>query len=212
MDIKAAWSSAQGRVDGLTLRERVLLFGALVIVTYTAIVVGLIRPLEHRAQRVASRLAAVHRQTIATDARLDRVLAPAAQAREAAMRRRLSQRVAQLEDHLRRLTAGLVPAHDMPGLMQHVLAETPGVTLVSLVNQGTVPIRRSPKSQPFLYRHEMTLVVRGSYPALVRYLTALTRTKRRVLWGRVALVAHRYPFSTVRLHLYTLSARKALLQ
>lgn len=212
MDSKAAWSSALERVDGLTLRERLLLFGAFVVVTYTAIVVGLIRPLEHKAQGVASRLAAAHSQTAAIDVRLDRVLAPAAQVREAAIQRRLTRRVAKLKNHLGRLTAGLVPAHDMPALMRHVLAAAPGVTLVSLVNHATVPIRRSPKSRPFLYRHEMTLVVRGSYPALVHYLTALTQTKRRVLWGRVTLAAHHYPFSTVRLHLYTLSAREALLR
>jgi len=212
MDLKALWRRNQERIDALTLRERVLLFSALVALTYTAVFMGFIRPLEHKAQAAARALAVAHRQTQVFEYAFEHVLDPKTRLREAAQRAALLTQVAHLKERLHLLTNGLVPAHDMPALMHHVLVEVPGVTLLALVNHAAVPISRTPKSRPFLYRHEMTIVVRGPYRDLTHYLTVLAHTKRRILWGRVMLTADRYPFSTVSLHIYTLSAREALLQ
>ncbi|WP_298186870.1 hypothetical protein [Acidiferrobacter sp.] len=212
MSVKTQIAAIQERIDALTLRERILLFAAIVTVTYGFIIVAAIHPLENRARTATADLASLHAKTRQIDTRLDAILAPGARAREAAELRALARKVHVLKARLARLTAGLVPARDMPALLRQVLARSPGVTVVSLVDRRVIAVRRSPKDKPFLYRHEMTLVVRGAYAALLRYLTVLAHTKRHVLWGRVTLTADRYPFSTVRLRVYTLSTHEALLQ
>ncbi|MHB8253704.1 MAG: hypothetical protein ACYDEV_08390 [Acidiferrobacter sp.] len=212
MDIKGLVVSTRERIDALTLRERALLFGAIVVVSYTLIVVGLIHPLELRERTIAQSLVTIHNETARTDDKLDALLAPKTRALERAKLKVLTAKVSVLKKRLTGLAAGLVPAREMPALMRRVLAQAPGVTLVALVNHATVPVRRTPKSRPFLYRHEMTVAVRGRYIALVRYLRVLAHTKRRVLWGRVTLTADHYPYSMLRLHIYTLSARRALLR
>ncbi len=212
MSVKAQWLALQERIDALTLRERILLFAAIVAVTYGLIVVAAIHPLENRARVVEADLAATHAKTRQIAATLDTLLAPGTRAREAAALKALTRKVGVLKARLARLTAGLVPARDMPALLRHVLARSPGVTLVALIDRRTTAVRRNPKDKPFLYRHEMTIVVRGPYAPLLRYLTALARSKRHVLWGRVALTADRYPVSTIRLRVYTLSTHEALLQ
>jgi len=212
MDIKGLVASMKERIDTLTLRERGLLFGAIVVVTYTLIIVTLIHPLERRERTIAQNLATAHTETARINHEFDTLLAPKTRARERVELKSLTAQVNTLKTRLAKLTAGLVPPHDMPALMRRVLAEVPGVTLVALVNHATVPIRRTPKSRPFLYRHEMTIAVRGPYLALVRYLAVLSTTKRRVLWGQVTLTADHYPYSTLRFHIYTLSARRALLR
>lgn len=212
MTVKAWFASWHERIDALTLRERVLLFAAIVTVTYGLVVAAAIRPLEARAGAVKADLVRVHAKTAALDARLDTLLAPDTRARERAQLRTLGSKIRVLKKRLARLTGALIPAREMPALLRGVLARTPGVTLVALTDKGTMAMRRNPKSKPFLYRHEMVLAVRGPYPALLRYLTALAHTKRHVLWGRVTLMAGRYPFSTLRLRVYTLSSHEALLE
>ncbi len=212
MGIKAVIGSAQERIDALSLRERGLLFTAIVVVTYTLIVIGLIHPLETREQIIAQSLVTTRTQTAVVDHKLDAILAPATRARQIARLKALTARVVVLKARLNGLAGGLVAPHNMPALMRRVLAQAPGVTLLALVNHPTVPIRHSPKSRPFLYRHEMTVAVRGSYAALVRYLAILAHTRKHVLWGQVTLNADRYPYSTLRLHIYTLSGRRALLR
>lgn len=212
MDIRAYIASTQGRVDALSLRERGLLFAAIVVVSYTLIIVGLIRPLETRESVIAHSLAATRARTAIVDHKLGAVLAPATRARQMARLKELTARVTALRARLHGLAGGLVSPRDMPALMRRVLAQAPGVTLLSLANHPTIAIRRSPKSRPFLYRHEMTVSVRGSYPALVEYLALLAHTRKHVLWGRVTLTADRYPYSTLQLHIYTLSGRRALLR
>ncbi len=212
MGIKAFIVSTQERVNALSLRERGLLFAAIVVVSYTVIIVGLIRPLESREQAIADSLAAARVQTAVVDRKLDNILTPATRARQMARLKVLTAQVALLKARLHGLAGGLVAPRDMPALMRRVLAQAPGVMLLALANHPTVAIRRSPKSRPFLYRHEMTVSVRGSYAALVHYLVALAHTRKHVLWGRVTLKADRYPYSTLRLHIYTLSGRRALLR
>lgn len=212
MDIKTRIASMAERVDALTLRERALLFGAIVIVTYTVLVVGFLRPLEHREHTIAQGLATANTATAHINAKLDRLLAPKTQAREIRQFKKLSAEVAAMKAQLAGLAAGLVAPRDMPALMRRVLAEVPGVTLTALIDHPTVAVRRTPKSRPFLYRHEMTVIVQGRYAALTHYVTVLAHTRRRVLWGRVSLTADRYPNATLKLHIYTLSARRALLR
>ncbi|MHB1511706.1 MAG: hypothetical protein ACYCTF_13080 [Acidiferrobacter sp.] len=212
MNVRAWFATWQERIDALTLRERVLLFAAIVAVTYGLVVAVAIHPLEVRAQTVKTDLAEARVQTAAVSTQLDTLLAPSTRAREHAELKTMSHKIRVLKRRLAHLAGALVPAREMPALLREVLARTPGVTLVALTDQGTTAMRRSPKAKPFLYRHEMVLVVRGSYRALVRYLTALAHTKKRVLWGRVTLTADHYPFSTLRLHVYTLSSHEALLE
>ena len=212
MSLKAQIVSIQERIDALTLRERILLFAAIVAVTYGLMIIAVIRPLENRARAVTADLDSLRVKTRQIDARLDAILAPGTRAREAAELKALTRKVRVLKAHLAHLAAGLVPARDMPALLRQVLARSPGVTVMALVDRQVTAVRRSPKDKPFLYRHEMTLIVRGTYGALLRYLTVLAHTKRHVLWGRVTLTTDRYPFSTVRLRVYTLSTHEALLQ
>ncbi len=212
MNVKALFATGQERIDALTLRERILLFAAIVAVTYGLVVAVAIHPLEVRAQVVKTDLVKTRAQTAVVNTRLETLLAPGTRAREHAERKTLSRQIRVLRRRLARLTGALVPAREMPALLREVLARTPGVTLVALTNRGTIAMRRSPKAKPFIYRHEMALVVRGPYRALVHYLTALAHTKRHVLWGRVTLTADHYPFSTLRLRVYTLSSHEALLE
>lgn len=212
MDLKAAIRPTAERVDALTLRERILLFAAALALVYTAIVVGLIHPLMRREHAIAMRLTVVHAQTAKVDRALNRVLAPTLRGHERAALKRLKGQVGALKGALTTLAAGLVPARAMPALMRRVLAQAPGVMTLALQNAPAIAIRGRGHHVPLLYRHEMTVTVRGRYAALVHYLTLLATLRQRLLWGPVALTANRYPYSTLTVHIYTLSTRRAWLQ
>lgn len=211
MDLKTLLKPTFDRIDALTLRERVLIFIAGVAVLYLVVIMGLIQPLARQEMQIAQKINLAHQNIAQTDASLNSLISPAVQAQDQAQLAHLQQRVHHLQKHLGATNGAFVPPRDMVGLVRGLLVYTPGVVLVRLVNKPAIPIRKSPKGPVLAYRHVLSLVIRGRYPAIVHYLTLLAQRRPRVLWGRFSLTAT-YPYSTVHLRVYTLSLQQALLR
>lgn len=87
----------------------------------------------------------------------------------------------------------------------------PGV--LAMVAAPVAPAASAPKAAPaapplpMLYKHGVEVTIQGSYPGLVAYMQQLERNSGGVFWGNVKLDVVAYPESTLRLSVYTLSAR-----
>ena len=57
----------------------------------------------------------------------------------------------------------------------------------------------------------MQISLRGGYPELLRYVSALERMPAQMFWGEVTLSVEQYPYSVLTLTLYTLSQDKTWL-
>ncbi len=207
-----SWQFAVEWVDGLPLRQRALVFALALAVVYGSVYGLLIGPLRRHERAITVTLRVVQKRTQATDQQMRHFVNPKAHARALARLKALKGDVQALKKRLAHLAGGLVPPRDMTGLVQHVLRQSPGVMILQLQNAPPVAVAPREKGAPILYRHTLVVVVRGRYGALVDYLQRLARQKQRVLWGPFKLTAGRYPFSTIRLQLYTLSLKRALLR
>ncbi len=208
MNLHPAFKRVLDRADDLSLRERALLFVVVIAAVYFGVSGLLFRPLQQRREQLLHSLKIERDRTRTLDMKSQVTLNESG--RSAASRAELAAlkaRLATVDTSLQSMTQGLVSPKDMVALVERVLAQSPGITVVSVQNMPAVPAV-SGKTRTPLYRHGLKIVVEGGYPALVRYLKALEGLHWKVFWGKADLRVERYPVSRLTLVLYTLSLRR----
>jgi MSHA biogenesis protein MshJ len=205
------------RVDALTLRERLIIFGAGVTLVYIAWQTLVMDPLAGRARGAGQRLAQVREQMTA----IDELGAAASQdptVRAAVRNDALAQRLTALDGELGAVAKGYVAPERMAELLRALLAEQHGLKLVSLANLPveslSQPLSQSSGAKtdapladddrgPFL--HPVEIVVEGDYASVVAYLRAVESLPWRIQWRKLELTAGEYPINRVRLVIGALS-------
>jgi MSHA biogenesis protein MshJ len=201
------------RLDGFSLRERALVFGAGVALLYVAWQSLLMDPLTVRGKAAEQHLADARRQMTMSE-QIGAAVAhePAV---EAALRNgALAARLAALDSNLNTVAHGYVAPERMTELLRSLLSEQRGLTLVSLANLPVESLSLPSASKqaaviapddrgPFL--HPVEMVVEGDYGSVVVYLRALEALPWRIHWQRVELVAGDYPVNRVRIVIGALS-------
>ncbi len=224
--MKRRWLQFAARVEALQPRERIMAFGATVVVLVflaNALVFG---PLARKEAALRSTL----QQQDATIDGINVEIAAKAQAYandpNDALRKRLAEvraETARTSDALRAMQKGLVPAERIAPLLESILRANGRLKLASLQTLpvttlgdaaapgATAPAGATPAPPPvvkapdLLYRHGVELTVRGSYLDMVDYMHALETLPTQLFWGKAQLDAEEYPNVRLTLTLYTLS-------
>lgn len=205
------------RVDALTLRERVIIFGAGVALVYIAWQTLVMDPLAGRARSAEQRLVQVRQQMTAID-ELGTAASQDPTVRAALRNEALAQRLAALDGELGAAAKGYVAPERMTELLRALLAEQHGLKLVSLANLPVESLSQ-PLSQPLgakaeapladddrgPFLHPVEIVVEGDYASVVAYLRAVESLPWRIQWRKLELTAREYPVNRVRLVIGALS-------
>lgn len=233
--MKRRWLQFAARVEALQPRERIMAFGATVVVLVFLANALVFAPL---ARKEGALRQTVQQQT-ATIEGVDAEITAKARAYgndpNEALRKRLADvraETARTSEALRTMQKGLVPPERIAPLLETILRANGRLKLVSLktlpvttLNDGaaptTVPGAASAaapaasatpaaapsvaKSPDLLYRHGVELTVRGSYLDMVDYMHALETLPTQLFWGKAQLDAEEYPNVRLTLTLYTLS-------
>jgi MSHA biogenesis protein MshJ len=204
---------ARERVDALTLRERIIIFGAGVTLVFIAWQTLVMDPLAGRTKAAEQRLAQVREQMNV----IDQVGSASAQdptVRASLRNRALAERLAALDGELGSVAQGYIAPERMTELLKELLAEQHGLKLVSLANlpveslsqpagaKADAPLADDDRG-PFL--HPVEIVVEGDYFSVVEYLHAVEALPWRIHWRRLELTAGEYPVNRVRLVIGALS-------
>lgn len=212
--LRAIMNEATQSLDRLSLRERLLVFSAILL---TLLLLGdwlLLAPLWARRSRLAEergRLTATVAETVAATA----VLAVGAAADPDADNRQriavLRAEIAEIDARLRRQTATLVEPGEMAGLLRELLRSGDGLKLLALENLPPQPLTagaaEAGSEGANLYRHGLRLELEGSYLSVLSYVQALEQLPRRFFWDGLELEVVAYPRARVVLSLHTLSLR-----
>jgi len=218
--MKQWWDKFSGRVDALTLRERVMVFGAMLAVLLYIIYNAALAPVFARQQTLRLQLNQQHNQALANDAEVTAVVAAFTADPDAAARQQLESLAAQrmtLRESLVSVKNGLVAPEKMVGLLEQMLHANGKLKLISLRTLPTEGLseksdkpatpadKNAPKRRELLYRHGVEVTVQGSYLDMVDYMAALEKLQSQLFWGQARLDALAYPNVTLTLKLYTLS-------
>jgi MSHA biogenesis protein MshJ len=226
--MKRRWLQFTARVEALQPRERIMAFGAAVVVLVFLANTFVFAPLSRKDATLRSTL---QQQRITVDgiaADIEgRARAYAIDPNEP-LRKRLGEvraETARTSDELRTMQKGLVPAERIAPLLETILRANGRLKLVSLktlpvttLTDGSTPAPAAPtaptaapapppvvKSPDLLYRHGVELTLRGSYLDMVDYMHALETLPTQLFWGKAQLDAEEYPNVRLTLTLYTLS-------
>lgn len=223
--IQQRWRAWEERIDAMSLRERALIFIALLAVLYLVAAHLVFGPLlaqrdalERALKGKEQELASIQRQIQALVVQED--LDPTSPER-----RRLAELEARrkaLDEQLARTTSGLVSPREMARLVEQVLASNRGLQVLRLESLPPAPLHESDAGRPAaaaaagastaadagIYKHGMRIELKGRYFDIVAYLRALEQLPWKVFWGEVRLESEEHPFSRLTLLIYTLSTHR----
>lgn len=212
------WEMACARIDGMSLRERVMIFVAAAFVVIALLNSMLLDPLLAKQKSLSAQLVQQQEKVKELQGQMQALV----QARSDAERSPLRQRIVSLQAKLREQETYLQSRRDrliqpekMAGLLEQVLMQHGRLQLVEL---KTLPVDflipqaadatvggQAAGGQSQIFKHGVQISVRGSYPDMLRYLEALEKLPAQMFWGEVALNVDQYPDALLTLTLYTLS-------
>lgn len=216
--MKQYWQKAVTRIDGLSLRERVIIFlvAALALVmTMNTLVLG---PQEEEQKRMSKWVQDEQIQIARVRAEIQQKVRENTADPDALNRdrlRTLQRQSLELRLSLAGIQEGLISPDKMATLLEDMLKGNTRLRLVSLKKQPVINLTQAPvdASAPpgteaavaGLFRHGVELTVQGSYLDMVAYLTALERLPSKLFWGDVTFMVEEYPNATMALTVFTLS-------
>ncbi|MFA6120266.1 MAG: type II secretion system protein GspM [Sideroxydans sp.] len=211
------------KVDGMSLRERALIFAAAAFALVSLINTFFLDPLLVKQKRMSSQVVQQQEKMKEIQAQLTNLLA-AKQADEHAPQRErihlLRERIAEGDAYLKATQDKLVPPDKMAALLEQVLAKNTRLQLValntlpvSLFIEPAVGAASSVDTQDKkIFKHGVQMTVRGNYADLMQYLAALEKMPTQMFWGMAKMNVVQYPNAELTLTLYTLSLDKTWLQ
>jgi MSHA biogenesis protein MshJ len=234
--MKQYWQRIAAKIDGLTLRERIIIF-AMAALVLLVLINTLLLDAQYARQAQLSKKIKQERSLIAgmqTEIQQkvqEHSIDPDAARR--AVLTNLKQQSKQMQSALADTQKGLVPPEKMATLLEDILKRNGHLRLLSL---KTLPVtslfeaaasdaknetgnaantsapaaieKKIMRSAGDVYKHGVELTVQGSYLEMMNYMTELEAMPWQVFWGKAKLTVGEYPQSTLTLTLFTLSLDK----
>ncbi len=213
------------RVDRLSLRERLFLFAAGLVVLGGLWEAALAGPLDARKQLAAQKVTGLNERLQALGSALDATAAGMTEGMPAHFEQltALRKRVAAGDEEVRVFTSDLVDPSEMRLVLEELLRRQSGLKLVNATNLPAKPLveetadpaaapspvlTKKAADTPQLYRHTLVLTLQGSYLDCLAYLAAVERLPWHLFWGRIEFKIDEYPRNDIVLELRTLSLDK----
>ncbi|MDX1562324.1 MAG: hypothetical protein R3305_05330 [Gammaproteobacteria bacterium] len=216
MTLRDRLKKLQAMVDALTLRERLMLFVAALVVVgglWEALLAG---PLDARETLARQQIEAAKDRL----AQIDESIALAAQGIGGGLSgqveriRALENQVAEGEQAIRVFTSDLVDPSQMRYVLEELIDRQQGLRLTRASNLPVRPLidrdedgdtAAANSGEPMLYRHGLRLELEGSYLDCLEYLEAVERLPWQLFWGALEVEIDEYPRNEITLEIYTLS-------
>lgn len=211
------------RIDELSLRERAIVFVAILVVLFLGWYAYLMEPLMKEEKRLIAELDSKRGQLTTLNNRFEQMTALVGTDPNVEDRHRvdqLNQQIAGLEQELKSATANLVSPEAMPEILRLVLNKSKGLTLIKLNGLGGTPlvvkaqagdgknVNQGATAKSDLgaaFKHGMQIEFRGDFFETLDYIRALEGLQQGFFWDKVKFEVLDYPESVTTLTLYTLS-------
>lgn len=225
------WMMLAGKIDGMSLRERVLIFAASAFLLVALVQVLFIDPLLAEQKKLSAKVSQQQEKMKEVRAQIEALLQARKSDADSPMRQRLRQIRQQLADgdaYLQSRRDRLVEPEKMADLLGQVLSKNGKLQLVSLQTIAATPLiekapsksegagvaaaRVTAEPNKQVFKHGVQITVRGSYLDLMQYLVTLEQLPTKMFWGAARMSVVQHPSVELTLTLYTLSLDKSWLQ
>ncbi len=214
MDMKAQWQGWAQQIAALSLRERILILLTGVVLLGAMGIYGWLDDADTRLGQDRQALAAAQRdleiltlENQGKQARLGRD--PDAQVREQLAGVETSLR--QMDAELLAQTVDLIPAHEMPAVLEALLSRSANLHMLALTSLKPEPLMAG-EQKVNLFRHGIRLQLEGGYFDVYQYLKALEALPRHFYWKGFDYQVVEHPKAAVAMEIYTLSTSKEFIR
>jgi MSHA biogenesis protein MshJ len=163
---------------------------------------------DNRAESLRTEIAKLEQQAENLKAKLSRD--PDARAR--ARVHSLQAEIRKVDGDLSAKTLELISPARMVSVLQALIRENDGLSLEEIRSEKPVPAdipgtggKTGDARAPRVYQQGVTLVFRGRFSEVVRYLHAVEGLPWRLFWDDLTVEMERYPTARIRLRVHTLS-------
>jgi len=214
------WGLARTRINDISLRERVLIFLAAAFMVISLVDSMLLEPLFAKKKALAAQVIQRQEKLKEMQAQIETLLQAKRNVDHSPLQVRsaqLKQQLQELDSYLQSQREHLVDPNKMADLLEQVLNKNGKLQLLALKTLPVGLLIEKPQfaiehyGQKQVFKHGVEITVRGGYPDLLRYITALEKLPVQMFWGEMSLTVDRYPDSVLVLTLYTLSLDKTWL-
>jgi MSHA biogenesis protein MshJ len=223
--MKRYWALVRGKIEEMSLRERVMIFLAAAFVLISALNALLLDPLLLKQKTMSAQVVQQLEKMKELQAQMQALI----QAKQDNQQSPLHQRIAALrqqldeqDEYLQSRRDRLVAPDKMAEVLEQVLGKHGKLQLVAmetlpatlLIEKAATGSAESPSPAPDgrqIFKHGVQLTLRGGYAELTRYVTALEHLPVQMFWGDAQLRVDTYPEAELTLTLYTLSLDKTWL-
>lgn len=224
--MKRYWELARGKIDGMSLRERAMIFLAAAFVVVALVNTALLDPLLAKQKALSAQVVQQQEKMKESQAQVQGLLQARRDDQHSPLRTRLAQLKRQLQEqdgYLQSRRDRLVEPDKMANLLEQVLNKNDKLQLVELKTLPASPLVEKPQPsaadlpagqpdpQKQVFKHGIQITVRGGYLDMLRYLAALEKMPAQMFWGEVSFSVDKYPDAVLTLTLYTLSLDKTWL-
>lgn len=222
--MKKYWVSLIDKVDGMSLRERVLVFAAAAFMLVALIKALYLDPLLVEQKSLSTNVVQQQEKMKELQAQIDASLQARKDDKNSPLRHRMEQTKQQLakgDAYLQDRRDRLVEPEKMADLLEQMLNKYGQLQLINLqtlsaatvIEKTATPSGGTPAvSDKQVFKHGVQMTVRGSYLDLLQYLTEIEHLPTQIFWGNAEMKAGHYPDVELTLTLYTLSLDKTWLQ
>jgi len=224
-----ALKSLQSRIDALSLRERGIILGAILLSVYFLFYTFVMEPIAASQKDIQNHIIQANSEIAALNVQMQKTLATSPenmQQKNEQEVQRLRQERADINQELEEATASLVKPEQMAKLLQMVLANTDGLRLGKVTSLGATRILINDKSVSTdnktnskteekggmddnslnaVYKHGLQIQFDGDFFATVEYLKKLEQLDSKYFWDNIKYEVNEYPDATSTLTLYTIS-------
>jgi MSHA biogenesis protein MshJ len=216
--MKLDWKTLSDKIDGMSPRQRGLIFAVAASIVLALVSSLLIEP-QLAKQKVLSRKTEQQQSEIKSiQAQLQAMAEVRKTDPDAANRAELESlrlQLVQLKASLQVKQQHLIPPDKIAGLLEEILSRNRQLQLISLrslpASAVTGEEEQAAAIEKEFFKHGIEMTVSGSYFDLLDYMVQLEKLPWQMFWGKASLVVETYPISRMTLTLYTLSLDKAWL-
>lgn len=206
----------QGKVDGLSLRERILIAATFCILIYFAwenIVFkrvwtskeSLVAQLENASKQIQDVKGQI--QAVTTQLQSNNYHKLQHQVKV------LKKRNQDMRELISRMAEQLLPPKEMSKMLTHMLKSQSGIKIISMSNIQETPLFSGlsedgagyDPNQLQVYQHGMELIIEGEYFVIMKFLKELESIPWRLIWSSLDYEVIEYPIARVKINLHTLS-------
>ncbi|MCP4324815.1 MAG: hypothetical protein GY787_23795 [Alteromonadales bacterium] len=215
---KFSYCELEKSFNKMTLRERFIMFGALLICTASIIYFWILDPaflkqakLEQQLQKSYQVEKALNNDIATIKLRLQQDPLEEINNKIAFSQTTLAQLDKQLEDKLLKF----IHAQKMPIALTKVLSKSPGVKISGLKSLPVKAINSSKQVgtkelQDIFYQHTLEIRLQGDYNAIYQYLLNVESLQEKFYWYSLDYQVSNYPLAEVTIQIYTLSDQRDL--